>query len=245
MNEPRRLREDCESNLERALLDAGASYRSTAKMQAKTLAALGLAGGAALSAGTASGLSSVGKLGWAKLVTALSVGAVAAVPAGYYAWERLRPAAEPPVSAAITIAAGQARPANPAKSTLIASPESSIEEPLAAAAPTAVRTTGMLPAAKTDGRVVSGTAALTSEVTALDAARAELANGNPKGALALLDDYTRTYPRGRLELEGDVLRMDALAKSGQPDAARKRAEVFLRRHPKSVLASRVRSYLAD
>jgi len=39
-----------------------------------------------------------------------------------------------------------------------------------------------------------------------------------------------------------VLRIGALAKSGQTDAARKRAEAFLRRHPDSVLASRVRSY---
>jgi hypothetical protein len=38
-----------------------------------------------------------------------------------------------------------------------------------------------------------------------------------------------------------VLRIDALARSGHTDAARLRANAFLRRHPTSVLASRVRA----
>ena len=43
----------------------------------------------------------------------------------------------------------------------------------------------------------------------------------------------------------EVLRIDALAKVGRKDVARQRAEAFLRHHPNSVLATRVRAHLAD
>jgi hypothetical protein len=46
-------------------------------------------------------------------------------------------------------------------------------------------------------------------------------------------------------LEAEVLRIDALAKAGDRQAAKKRAEAFLKRHPKSLLASRVRGYLDE
>jgi outer membrane protein assembly factor BamD (BamD/ComL family) len=89
----------------------------------------------------------------------------------------------------------------------------------------------------------SSASALAAELGALDAVRARLSSGDASGALAKLDEYARTYPRGRLVLEAEVLRIDALAKNGQHSAAKKRAESFLTRHPKSVLASRVRGYL--
>src|SRR5262249_30122685 len=86
---------------------------------------------------------------------------------------------------------------------------------------------------------------LTAELVELDAARAALAGGDATRALGLLDAYTRAHPSGRLELEADMLRIDALAQSGRKDLARKRAEQFLRRHPKSVLAPRARGFLDD
>jgi len=83
---------------------------------------------------------------------------------------------------------------------------------------------------------------LTAELAALDTARTALGHSDPAGALAALDSYAHDFPRGRLKIEAEVLRIGALAKSGQTEAARKRAEAFLRLHPDSVLASRVRSY---
>src|SRR6185369_6808328 len=91
ISEPVRLREESASALERALLDAGRSYRSTGTARAKTLAALGVAGSATLLAGTAQALplATVAKLTWGKLIAAISiVGAAAAVPVGYLAWQR-------------------------------------------------------------------------------------------------------------------------------------------------------------
>ena len=40
-----------------------------------------------------------------------------------------------------------------------------------------------------------------------------------------------------------MLRIDALAQDGRDDVARRRAMSFLRRHPNSLLAPRVRAHL--
>jgi hypothetical protein len=86
---------------------------------------------------------------------------------------------------------------------------------------------------------------LAEELSALDSARALLARGESAGALARLDAYSRAYPKGRLLLEAEVLRIAALTKSGQSSLARKRAETFLRKYPNSVLASRVRALVGS
>ncbi|MGK3986999.1 hypothetical protein WME99_28425 [Sorangium sp. So ce136] len=256
MTEPRRLLEESDSPLERALLSAGASYSPSQETRAKTLAALGLAGAAALSsaaapaalsaAGTAAASSSlVAKLGWTKIIVALStVGALAGIPAGYLAWRGYH---QPPTSALGRFAGSfpgpiaRAMPSPPpAPVEAGAAPvEAGAEE--AAAAPAPARSHGVSAAAKASAEK----AALQAELETLDAARATLSSGNAQGALSLLDAYTREHPRGRLRLEAEVLRIDALAKSGRTDAAAQRAEAFLRRHPNSVLASRVRRYVND
>ena len=82
--------------------------------------------------------------------------------------------------------------------------------------------------------------ALRAELQQLDAARTRLAGGRPDEALRLLDAYARSTPHGRLKLEAEVLRIDALSKSGRSAQAKARAEVFLARYPNSVLAARVR-----
>jgi len=86
-------------------------------------------------------------------------------------------------------------------------------------------------------------ASLTRELAALDHARLALANTDARGALGLLDAYQRSFPRGRLALEAEVLRIDALAKLGRTTEARQHAQTFVRLHPNSVLATRVRAHL--
>jgi hypothetical protein len=88
-------------------------------------------------------------------------------------------------------------------------------------------------------------APLAGELAVLDAASAAIAAGNSQRGLVLLDAYAKDYPRGRLGLEAEVLRIDALAQSGQADTAAKAAARFVKRHPDSVLALRVRRYLHD
>jgi RNA polymerase sigma-70 factor, ECF subfamily len=125
---------------------------------------------------------------------------------------------------------------------------------LAAAAPTPeVAPTGQaapLPPTTTPPLVVSAprpapkpsssAEALQLELQRLDATRRRLAAGQADQALALLDAYERATPRGVLKLEAEVLRIDALARSGRLPQAQARAASFLARHPNSVLAARVR-----
>jgi hypothetical protein len=233
ISEPVRLREESASALERALLDAGRSYRSTGTARAKTLAALGVAGSATLLAGTAQALplATVAKLTWGKLIAAISiVGAAAAVPVGYLAWQRHHQPAKHAGAAPVVVAAKPSEAAPP-----------QVAQPMEQ---------GMPPEGAEAGAVVAAHAArpavtLAHELSSLDAARGLLARGDANGALARLDAYGRAYPHGRLALEAEVLRIDALGDSGRSEAARARAEAFLQHHPHSVLAARVRTRLGD
>jgi hypothetical protein len=255
MTEPRL--EESASEFERELLSAGTSYRVSAEARAKTLGALGLAGITA-GAGTAAGLGSAqaaqaggsslwAKLGWtgwtkASVATLVTVGALVGVPAGYLALSDDPPpangaGASPQAKAPAKLPELEPSPAAPAN----AAPP--VAEPLAREPAAAEPSPGRVPPAKVDSKT-EASAALRAELKALEGARTTLASGNAQGALALLDAYDRGYPRGLLKLEAEVLRIDALARSGQTDAARRRADAFLRQHPKSVLASRVRRYSA-
>jgi hypothetical protein len=240
MSDPSRLAEENVSALEHALLAAGRSYGSSTSTRNKTLAALGVAGSATLLAGTAQAvpLGTLAKLTWGKILAAVSLaGAAAAVP-GYYAWQHHQ-AAKSALSSSVTPSAVLARPAQaeatPERVPVLAarSPDEQVKgEPQWA--PAALPT-----------RTAVRPATLGHELSTLDAARGMLARGDATGALARLDRYAHAYPHGRLALEAEVLRIDALDASGRSDAARARAQAFLDRHPHSVLAARVRTRLGD
>jgi hypothetical protein len=208
-----RLLDESDSSLERSLLGAGRSYTSSAQTRAKVLAGLGLAAGStALLTGSAVA-STAAKLTWGKLLIGVTlVGAVSAVPIGYYALNH---------------------PVGPTKAPTQRSIGSAVTEPVAA------QDTPEVPAAAMHAALLS------AELGALDRARLSLAGGDARRALDALDTYDRRFPSGRLQLEAEVLRIDALAKLGRKDAARQHAEMFLRRHPNSVLATRVRAHVAD
>jgi hypothetical protein len=239
MNEPTRLLSSPESELERALLDAGRSYTAPGSMRTKTLLALGLAGVATSTAPSAAAASSsLTKAALSKVAVAVLVIGGAAVPA----WRYLSHADNAPVSPPKAVSTAVVPLTPPVESTpvesaqVVGAPVETAELPPSSAAPSAARPERVEPRA-------TATPPLTAELAALDAARTSLSRSDPKAALVALDGYSHDFPRGRLKLEAEVLRIGALAKSGQTDSARKRAEVFLRRHPDSVLASRVRSYV--
>ena len=73
---------------------------------------------------------------------------------------------------------------------------------------------------------------IAEEIAILDRARRQLAEGNAKGALRSLDELG---PAGASALgpEVSVLRIRALAKTGQRQAAARQARRFLSRHPNS------------
>jgi TolA-binding protein len=126
-----------------------------------------------------------------------------------------------------------------------AKPSPAIELPVAVETPIPVPAANAPIAAtspaRTSGGSGSASSSLRAELAALDAARSTLAEGNFVGALSFLDAYFRTFPRGKLHPEAEVLRIDALAKAGRMSDARKYAQQFLRRHPSSVLAARVQT----
>ncbi len=234
MSDPVRLFEGSDSALERQLLGIARSEKSSREARAKTLAALGITGSAALSA-TAVGAVvtrasvAAGKMIWAKLLLGLglsAVGAVVIAPPVYRAWQRHQAAA------GMHASAGRA-------ATAIATPPAETETPVATAIPPANTAREVDPAAP------AAAATLARELAALDAARTAVAHHQPRRALALLDAYARAYPGGSLGPEAEILRIDALAQGGHPAAARHRAEAFVRLHPSSVLAARARQYLAD
>lgn len=233
MNEPRRLLEENPTGLERDLLTAGVSYGSSDAARHNTLAALGLVGTAAVSASVAAAASSsaLQKIGVLKLVALSTLGVAILTPVGIMAWKKFD--VPKPVPNLAVPAVPHDQPIERAEAPAPVVPNETAEAPTAEA-----------PAPKVDARPAAS-GALTAELGELDRARSKLSNGDPKGALVVLDDYARTYPRGRLGLEAEVLRIDALAQSGDMQSAKKRAEAFLKRHPKGVLAPRVRRYLDD
>ena len=232
MNQPRRLLDENPTGLERELLKAGTAYRSSSSARQKTLAALGLVGTATASAGVAAASSSViPKLGLLKILAVAGIGVAVLTPIGLIAWKKLDAPEKPVV--AVTQPAGPAIPAPQAAPPASVTPVEPSEAPQLDA-----------PAPKADARAAAS-GALSAELGVLDIARSKLAAGDARGALTVLDEYARTFPRGRLGLEAEVLRIDALSRAGDSAAAKRRAEAFLKRHPKSVLAQRVRGYLDE
>jgi len=215
MSDPVRLFESSDSALERQLLGVARAEKSSSEARAKTLAALGITGTAALSATAVGAMATrasvaAGKTLWAKLLIGLSAaGAIAIAPPVYRAWQRHQ---------------ALGAHATAARSTTMGTLEISVPLSEQAAAPAAT---------------------LARELAALDAARTAVAHQQPRRALALLDAYTRAYPDGTLGPEAEILRIDALSQGGQGAAARRHADAFVRRHPNSVLAARARQYLAN
>jgi hypothetical protein len=81
------------------------------------------------------------------------------------------------------------------------------------------------------------------ELEALDRARSALAGGDASRALGLLDEYSARFPKARLRAESAVLRIEALAASGQKVAAIRLGRQLLAREPNGPYARRVRSLL--
>ena len=223
MDEPERMLDQPTSALERALLKEGRAYRAPDYLRVRTLAALGVATSAGLASGVLAWLSV--KSWTTKIILALSTMTLLAIPLSYV----LLGEHAPPARATPVVTPTPAAPTRPAPSMAVLASAPAIDPP-AALAPARARASA------------NTSSALRAELAALDAIRSTLANDDPTGALSFLAAYFRTFPRGRLHPEAEVLRIDALAKAGQSDVAKRYAQEFLKRHPNSVLTARVRPY---
>jgi hypothetical protein len=85
--------------------------------------------------------------------------------------------------------------------------------------------------------------ALAAEVAVLQRARAAILERRASDALGAIDDYSRAFPTGVLAMEAAVLRIEALALSGDLERARRFGEAFLVAHPDTPDATRIRSLI--
>jgi hypothetical protein len=82
---------------------------------------------------------------------------------------------------------------------------------------------------------------LAEEARLLREAETARRGGDIAAATARLDEHRRRFPRGELATERDAARVLVLCDAGRAADARRLAVRFLRRHPRSPLADRVRS----
>lgn len=80
------------------------------------------------------------------------------------------------------------------------------------------------------------------ELAAINAVRASLIAKDPQAALAQLDRYELNYPEASFGLPAKLLRIEALAVSGRPQAAMALASAFVAAHPDSLHAARLRAF---
>jgi hypothetical protein len=86
---------------------------------------------------------------------------------------------------------------------------------------------------------------LAAERRLLDAARAALVAGDPKGGLNKLASHAKQFPRGALAEEREALSVDALVAAGRYDDAKRHGEAFHARFPGSLFAASVAAALRD
>jgi outer membrane protein assembly factor BamD (BamD/ComL family) len=82
------------------------------------------------------------------------------------------------------------------------------------------------------------------EVEVLTRAHTALRGGSPDEALAALDEHARRFPKGALAEERSSERVLALCAAGRKAEAHVEGERFLRLHPRSFFAARVRGSCA-
>lgn len=230
MEETERLIDKTGSTLERALLQEGRDYSAPDAVRVHTLAAVGLAASAGMGAGLLAWFSA--KSLAAKLTMVLTgATAIAVPPVAYFLLAGDTPVTPPESPApAVVVTPAVAQPVVPTLSEATVPVAPPVRAPSPSPAPSPARAS------------LPGNSALRAELAALDAIRSSLAQDDPAGALSFVSAYFRTFPRGRLQLEAEVLRIDALAKAGRSRDAERRAQEFIRQHPNSVLSARVRPY---
>jgi len=249
MKDPVRLLEGDGSEVERALLRAGVSEEPPADGPRRLAATLGVSiaplstpPAAAGGADSAVGASTIqaGAAGTASAPLATSVASKLALK-----WLLLAGAGAAVAAVLVVRGAGAPQP-QPVHG---ATRSESAEVPAPADPPAKDRaTTPALEqlAKESSGRPEAGQAgskSIAREIEQLDLARGRLQRGQARAALDALDAYGREHPAGVLAQEAALLRIEALAGAGERGAARRHAQRFLREHPASPHASRIRALL--
>lgn len=88
-------------------------------------------------------------------------------------------------------------------------------------------------------------ATLAEELAIVRSVRAAIDRDDPDAALAAVAEHERRFADGQLVEERKSLRIEALCRAGKAPQARAEAQIFLREHPRSAHADRVRSACAS
>jgi hypothetical protein len=245
--------------LTRALLRSGRSDAPSDDARRHAAIAIGVAGVITASTGTAGAASgatgaataskwiaSAALLKWSgvAIVGATLAGGVLATEV---AGERSRETPPPEGSRAVAAVVAHStpplvRPSAPSASAVSTEAAESAQSAAAASAPAPVPARNPSETAATP---IDDGPSLRGELDVVDRARMALSDRRPERALAELDAYRRAFPHGSLTNEATVLRIEALARSGQEEAAAREARTFLARDPGSPHARRVRALLAS
>lgn len=232
MTDPKRWSEEGEENdVMRELVLAGQSRRMPDSERRAVWAGIALALPATPPpvdlAASASGATTAGSLGGYLTKGLLVLATLGGAGLGaVQLWPRAEPHAPAPVVAR-TPAAAVASPV----------PLATAPEPAVTALP--VTSAVAAPSSATKARSNSESQ-LREESLAVLEARSALRAGNAARSLTLLEQARARFPRGALGQEREALTIEALARSGQSAAARRRAEAFLRQHPNSPYVADVR-----
>jgi hypothetical protein len=241
MKDPRPLMIETDSDEVRALLRSAEVDEppNGAMRRVLTRAGVGMAIAAATTSTTAVSAAKLSPVIVGKWLAVVAVVGASAVGAVHVArpWTSSMLASQPAAKIANvareTPTAPAIEPIEPASTVgdLSALP---VAAPVAAPAATPSRARKASPAASAD---------ITGEISVITLVRGALDQGDARGALGALDRYQQDYPHGTLAPEATVLRIEALQMGGDRSRAKVLGESFLKAHPKSPHAQRVRSLL--
>jgi hypothetical protein len=234
-----------------------AAHAASASAAATTGTAAASTGAVATAVSTA---SAVGPLALLTKAPLLSVGVGALLGATLTAYVVKGPAARWTAAARARRAAATAlvaprsvvAPAPPTEAPAAAQPvaekPAALEAKAPAVAPPALGARHAAPIAKqaaraeeiraddaTTGAASNPAGLLAAEQALLDPARAAIARGDGRGALARLALHERRFANGALAQEREAMTIRALVLAGDRDSARRRADTFRSRYPGSLL----------
>ncbi|MBI5538260.1 MAG: hypothetical protein HY898_36395 [Deltaproteobacteria bacterium] len=260
MMDPRRMLQGDADDVERTLLRSASEDEPPEGSEQALLAALAIlpaattaasagvvaaGGGGALGSATGSVAAAAARLGGWSLVRWVGVGVLAGsatlggvrVLSGPASRDLNSASSRPiPVGSAL-------RPVRPAPAPVAQgeAEDAAVVEP----APSAKRVDKTPPASADPpaSAPVSADLSLAAEVAALDRARKALAADDPGSALRIIEEQPRGHTEGVLKPETEVVRIEALLKSGNRQAGVELARRFLAKYPDHPLQGRVRSLL--
>lgn len=231
MTDLKRLIDEVDGNLARAVLSSGRSHSPNPARKKQVLTALGVG----LVITTTNKLSFAALSTWQKV---MFVGGVACVGAGgamtYTHWlAQPDVVAAPAVAQPVAISAQDEVERSPRQEQ--ATPRADVSTSPTSAAPPIVRQ-------PSNTRLPSERSSVKAELALLEQVRSSLRQGNPSAALQTLSRYGQRHPRGNMRLEAEVLRVESLAAAGRTSEAARLAERVLAGNPKSVVAGRLRRF---